>query len=237
MTCTCRFVAFFTVVVISSVLQLASATSFSTGEQLQSIVLPSNARVQWVSKQGIHNGHKLSIASYDSDWPIQLTLDFFKNSWAGSTNSNTPSFIVEEVGDWVFLSRLMHGFNTVIQLRKNSPEHSSGFLSVLAVSNRLNASELSAQTYGTRPLSLTHSEDELSSSTVVVLESPDSVSVFAERMLSELRRRDWSLTWRQVYGRSQVFLMSMNSRKLEMVITDGDSGNTVAVMNEVSFDD
>jgi len=102
-------------------------------EHLSSLPLPAKSQLKWVSQQSQVNGYSISIAEFYSPAPLSSTAEFYRKLWPKSNVQEGPGMIEVADSEWLYLSKLQNGFNTVIQLRRLNPAVSSGFISVMDV--------------------------------------------------------------------------------------------------------
>lgn len=196
--------------------------------------VPPGTQVGVVSEESIHNGASVSIASYQSTYSIDDTLAFYQNVWPDDEHSTLPARLESVVGNWLLISRLENGFNTVLQLDVTDTFRSTGFISVMAVNSSLPNTLNSQQHDGFKELSRTRSQDGAISSTVTVLQSNQSLRSFSDSVINQKIEEGWLLSSQRQHAGSYVVLMSRHKQRVELVFINDDQGAVLAVVNEVS---
>ncbi len=219
---------------------MMSHASGDNAQRVRAVPLPLGTQIEWIASEAIHNDAPVSIASYDSPLSLTDTVEFYKQAWPEDADSTQPGMIESRVGNWLLISRLRDGVNTVIQLGVQEPSRSRGYLSVMSVNHSTIATGVKPID-GMQTLSKTHSVDGARTSTLSVHQSMRSVEDLKSALVRARENDDWILTSTQPYKESQIVLMSRRlfrtSGRLEMVITRNVTGQTVAVVNEVFHED
>ena len=215
---------------------LLVATAGRASELLTNVPLPAGAVLAVVGIDVVHNGHRVSMATFDAPQSIETTVAFYQNVWQNPADAAVPGVLVSETPEWLLLSRFVDGYNTVVQLRRAQANRSSGFVSIMPLNNTQARSVVTLDKEMVL-LSDTKSNDEFSSSRLTVHSSALSVGAVTDRLIRNRKNNRWSLTSRQAHGQSHIVLMSAKARQLELIVSPSDSGGTLVVSNEVVFND
>lgn len=215
---------------------LLVATAGRASELLTDVPLPAGAVLEVVGIDVVHNGQRVSMATFDAPQSIETTVAFYQNVWQNPADAAVPGVLVSETPEWLLLSRFVDGYNTVVQLRSSQANRSSGFVSIMPLNNT-QASSVVTPDKEMVLLSDTESNDEYSSSRLTVHSSALSVGAVTDRLIRDRENDRWSLTSRQAHGLSHIVLMSAKARQLELIVSPLDSGETLVVSNEVVFND
>jgi len=219
-------------------------------EHLSRLPLPARSQLKWVSQQSQVNGNSISIAEFYSSASLSSTTDFYRALWPKSNVDEGPGMIEVADSEWLYLSKLQSGLNTVIQLRRLNPSVSSGFISVMDAkgceaqdcfggNQHQERSGLSPERQpfehnGSTILSQIESLDDGFSSSLLVLESAEHFQSFSRKWLSNRRNERWRLVLNERDRSGQIIVMQRNGSRLEMVASQSDAGGTVVVVNEVT---
>lgn len=208
----------------------------SSIERFKRVAIPSGTTLGLVSADSIQNGTSTSIATYRSTLSLNDTLAFYKDAWPNEPDSQLPGRLESIVGDWLLISRLRDGVNTVIQLKLSEKSRSHGFLSIKSVDSSHQPTRDMQRQSDYVELSRTLTADGPLSSTVLVLQSHQSMSLFIESMLRQRSEMGWNLSSQKQYEGSHILLMNKQLHRAELVFSPGDQGQTLAVINEVRYE-
>jgi hypothetical protein len=209
-------------------------------EQLANVPVPVNTVVRIVSDDMIHNGSRVSLATYTSSLSLEESIDYYRGVWSGDTDSRIPGLVETQAGEWLMISRLRDGYNTVIQLRLAEPHKSTGFVSIMAIPGRV-PNESSRNTVdntnpidGLQLLSSTQSSDGTRLSRLSVYSSSQSIESTTRLYVKHLLDQDWVVVSERVHAQSKVVLMNRKSQLVELVvIRETSRGGSVIVVNEI----
>jgi len=139
--------------------------------------------------------------------------------------------------NWVAISQLKNGVNTVIQFDMSAPPSESGFLSVIDLNHQV---ELHFDTHehpgDAELLSSTRTDQHGQDSTVEVIKTNMSIESVSDFYRSNYRGSGWKLVSDRPVREAQVLLFNKKNQKTEIVLTVGGVGHTVVVVNQVTYD-
>ncbi|MFK8078030.1 MAG: hypothetical protein AB8B84_15695 [Granulosicoccus sp.] len=229
------------VVLVLSMFSVKS--SFATGslvQLLRDIPLPHGASIEWVSNDVSHNGTGLVIARYDSPLSHQETVEFYRHIWPGDSDSSMPGFIETEIANWLLISRLSKGINTVIQLDSSNSGQSTGFISSVDINRPVTATTTTNTLSGLELLSHTSSNDNKSKSSLSVYKSGRSLETLTELMMGKFQSEGWQLVDLRPISESKIVSYRRGDwgklMRLDMVVSMSASGGSFAVVNEVNYE-
>jgi len=200
---------------------------------LSDIPVPPGGKVEIIGQDAIHNGTSVSMGTFSASQSIDSTVAFYERTWPDSPSSDLPGMIQSRTPEWLLLSHLEDGYNTVIQLSLATSHFSSGFVSVMPV-EQLSAGQPTAGIQDLQLLSDTRTDDHYSSSQLSVYSSVLPVSVLTDRLVRTRISEHWTVTSRREYGDSQIVLMSARTGQLELIVSRSDDVGSIVVVNEVS---
>jgi hypothetical protein len=212
----------------------SNALADSTAARLANVPVPSGTRVLSVGGNTIHNGSIVSMATYESSLSLSHTADFFRDLWQETARDGVPGFVETRAGDWLMLSRLHEGFNTVLQLDLAEPHRSKGFLSVMALDSTAPGTTPLQGLDGFEQLSTTRSFDGTRESVLSVYAAAESVDTLVRQLADYWQRRDWTLVSEESHAQSKVLLLNRQSALMEIVISSVSAVGSFIVINEVS---
>lgn len=231
------------------ILLMFATPVYSSAKQLADVPVPFNTQVQVVANNMTHNGNRLWLATYTSSLSLEESIDFYRSVWRDDPDSSIPGVVQTQSAEWLMISRLQDGYNTVIQLRLAEPHKSTGFMSIMAVSDMagtdLDTTEFTggglnstAALDNLKLLSSTQSTDSGRTSQLSVYASAQSIESTARQYVKHLRDQSWVLVSEQAHAQSKVVLLNRKSRHIELVISnDTTRGGSVIVVNEVQNHD
>lgn len=230
----------FAVLVFLMVSVKSSLATDNLVQLLRDIPLPQGASIEWVSNDVSHNGTELVIARYESPLSHQETIEFYRHVWPGDKNASMPAFIKTEIENWLLISRLSEGVNTVLQIDSSNSSQSTGFISSVDVNRPVTATTSTNTLPGIELLSHTSSNDEKSKSSVSVYQSGRSLETFSELMMSKFHEEGWRIVHLRPLSESKIVSFRKSDwgklKRLEMVVSKRASGGSLAVVNEVTYD-
>ncbi len=202
--------------------------------ELEDIPVPHGTQIQIISSNVVQNGRALSLATYESSLSVEETAEFYRTLWADKSDEKLPGMLETQTEQWLMLSRVRDGFNTVIQLRQSEPLRGSGFVSIMALASSGQIDDQALQIPGLQLLSSTASQDGPRSSVMSVYTSTEPVESASKQFSQFLYTENWQLQSVQIYEQNTVMLLNRQSSQIEVVINEGPAGGTLIVMNEVS---
>ena len=221
------------------VLLIASPVNASI-EQLANVPVPVNTDVRIVANDMIHNGNSVSLATYTSSLSLEESVGFYRSVWSGDSDSRIPGLVVTQAAEWLMISRLWNGYNTVIQLKLAEPYRSTGFMSIMAIPGLVPNESSRNDVDNTKPidglqfLSSAHSSDGTRLSRLSVYSSLQSVETTARLYAKHLLDQGWVVVSERVHAQSKVVLMNRKSQLVELVVSPETSrGGSVVVVNEI----
>ncbi len=221
----------FTVLCLSLiVVQRAEATALSD------VPIPPGAQIQLIGVDAIHNGRSVSMATFEASQSIESTIEFYNDAWPDPDTGDTPGMIQSRTPEWLLLSRLDGGYNTVVQLSLAQPHLSTGYVSIMPVGQKA-LNPLTSSIDGLELLSDTQTDDQFSSSRLSVYASSLSVNELTDDMIRRRISGRWLLTSRREFAGSQIATMSSSDKQLEMVVSRSEEGGSTLVINVVSLHD
>lgn len=204
---------------------------------ITNLPLPVGASIEWVSDSVFHNDTPLSIASYVSPLSHQETLKFYRKVWPDQFDPFIPGFIETSLGNWIFISRFRENINTVVQLDLASIEQSVGFVSVVDVSGQWKNTSRKNPIPGIQLISKTASEKEHSLEVIWVYQSNHTPSGMSDFLLREYQGKGWNHLSSRRYEDSHLIKLERrdwsNISRIELIVTRGENGNSLAVVSEV----
>ena len=212
------------------VIQRAEATALSD------VPIPPGAQVQLIGVDAIHNGRSVSMATFEASHSIETTIAFYNDAWPDPDTGDTPGMIQSRTPEWLLLSHLDGGYNTVVQLSLAQPHLSTGYVSIMPVAQKI-TSPLTSSIEGLELLSDTQTDDQFSTSRLSVYASSLSVNEISDDMIRARSSGQWLLTSRREFAGSQIATMSSSDKQLEMVVSRSEEGGSTVVINVVSLHD
>lgn len=224
-------------------LMVTVKSSLATGSLVQlvrDIPLPQGAAIEWVSNDVSHNGMELVIAHYDSPLSHQETIEFYRHVWPGDSNAPMPGFIEKEIENWLLISRLSKGVNTVLQLDLSNSGQSTGFISIVDINTPVTVSTQANTLSGVELLSHTSANDEKSKSSLSVYQSGRSLETLSELMMGKFQGEGWQVVDVRPLSESKVVSFRRSDwgklMRLDMVVSKSVSGGSLAVVNQLTYD-
>lgn len=212
------------------VIQRAEATALSD------VPIPPGAQVQLIGIDAIHNGRSVSMATFEASHSIDTTIAFYNDVWPDPDTGDTPGMIQSRTPEWLLLSHLEGGYNTVVQLSLAQAHLSTGYISVMPVAQKA-STPVASSIEGLELLSDTQTDDQFSTSRLSVYASPLSVDEVADDMIRRRISKRWILISRREFAGSQIATMSSSDKQLEMVVSRSEEGGSTVVINVVSMHD
>jgi len=219
---------------------LSAISATASAQQLADVPVPFNTDLQVVASELAHNGHRVSMATYTSSLSLEESTDFYRRVWSGDSEARIPGMIEMMAGEWLLMSRLSNGYNTVIQLRLAEPHRSSGFVSIMPIPGFTPNKPISSPVeYADAPdglqlLSTTQSNDGSRSSRLSVYSSLQSIQLTTRLYIKHLQDLGWTLVSEQSHAQNKVVLLNQQSGQLELVVSnDSYQGGSVIVVNEI----
>lgn len=205
---------------------------------INDLPLPPGARVALIHNDILHNGLPLMMATFDSEHPLEQTRSFYLRVWSEDQDTSVPGLIEVQTGQWLLISRLRGGVNTVLQLSLSNAHRSEGFVSVLPVDHLPLLSKPREATHDAslRSLSTTESTDLSGSSTVSVYRSDQRPDALMAAQIDRRLAGAWSLEYKQNHLQDIVAVMRRGTVSLEMVASVAEEGGSLLVVNEVSHE-
>ena len=199
------------------------------------VEIPTNASTAWVTRQLNQNGMLLSIKSFHSEESVDNVLSYFRQRW--HQKGVRPGYVEDTIGEWRLISRLREYESTVLQLKGNGSGGSSGFLSIAFLNKSNAAPELdipqpdNTKTYASSFISERGSE--VTTLTLISKLTAHQLSQFYRRKLS---RKGWTTVLDDVYQNSIVIILNNKKKKIELVIQELNSEDSVIFINHVKRD-
>lgn len=212
---------------------LPSSHAATTAERLAQIPVPFDAQVLSVGRNVQHNGQIMSLATFESDAAQRDTLAFYRQLWAQEADDGTPGMLESRAGQWLVISHLQEGYQSVLQLNAEETHRSKGFLSVMQLQDQAANGSAHEMLPGLERLSLTRSQDANRESQLSVFLSTEAVEPVARQLAELWTNRGWTLVSNEAYSRSRVLLLNRKTAQLEIVISHASGTGTLVVMNEV----
>lgn len=203
---------------------------------LSDVPIPPGTQVQLIGIDAIHNGRSVSMATFDASHSIDTTIAFYTDVWPDPDTGDTPGMIQSRTPEWLMLSHLDDGYNIVVQLSLAQPHLSTGFVSIMPVTQKA-SHPVTSSIEGLELLSDTQTDDQFSSSRLSVYASSLSVNEVADELIRRRISERWLVTSRREFSGSQIATMSSRDKQLEMVVSRSDEGGSTVVINVVSLHD
>lgn len=226
------------IVILLFVTHTAASASI---EHLADVPVPANTSLQVVADRMIHNGNRLSLASYTSSLPLEESVGFYRGIWLNANDGQLPGMIETQVGEWLLISRLRNGYNTVIQLKLSEAHKSIGFVSIMPVPGLIANEPFKSISLdvnaldGLELISSTQTEDGRRHSLLSVYSTSHSVDATTRQYIEHLIGQNWVVVSRQVHAQSNVVLLNRKTQKIELVVSgDATRGGAVLVVNEIN---
>jgi len=200
---------------------------------LSDVPVPPGGKIEIIGEDAVHNGTSISMGTFIASQSIDSTVAFYEQAWPDSPSSDMPGMIQTSTPEWLLLSHLSDGYNTVIQLSLATTHRSTGYVSVMPV-EQLSAAQPTVGIDDLQLLSDTRTKDEFSSSQLSVYASVLPVSLLTERLVRTRINGHWKVTSKREFGDSQIVLMSARTGQLELIVSRSDDVGSIAVINEVS---
>lgn len=217
------------------------STAHAAGSSLlDDVPVPPQATLEVISEEFQHNGQALLIARLVTSANYQTSLDFYRSAWESASDSEIPGYVEREYENWVAISRLRNGTNTVVQFDKSSlssdPASGAALISVMNLEQRVVASFNALSHPGDAELlSSTRTNDIGRDSTVEVIKTSMAMGSSREYYRSKMRRDGWNLVSDRSALDSMVMLFNRKSEKIEIVLNPSNDGSTLIVINQVIY--
>ena len=213
---------------------IATGTARADSAALDTVPVPDGAARVDLVLDIVRDGRSTSIARLETSASVTDTLAFYRDAWAPSDED--PGHIEDRAGDWSIVSRLTEEALLVVQLREDE-RGVEALVSAAALAPAGDAGrEPPVLPDGARLLSTTSThEGGRRASTAIVAASARSGEValfYRDRMV----RDGWTLARDAVADGASVLLFDRRGAHLEVVVSE-IPGGSVAVVNEVRFDD
>jgi len=223
---------------------LMSASPVFAG--LASLDLPPDTDLQWIGKDLQQNGHRMEVASIDSQLPVTEMVEFYQTVWEGNRSGDTPGSLTEKAGEWVIVSTLTGNSMMVVQLQPNGLGGSSGFLSRMELEQSPVKESQFPEPPVSRKLSSTQSTDFNTSpgfwssdnkqriALTSLYLSDRSVPTNFEFYRSEMNFRGWQLVFKTLNSSSAAMAFTRDADAVEVAITQfGEHEQSLVVINEL----
>lgn len=193
--------------------------------------LPESARIELVGANMVHNGSRVSIATYQGKLSSKQTLDFYRGAW--QREGEVPGYVEYQADGWNIIASLRDGINLALQVRDDSRGEASGLVSALVLEGAGSVEvEIPALPSGAEVLSSTVSQDGRREAHTWLLRStgrPGQITAFYRDTLS---RNGWQVVSDRSRAASSVLLMSSEKGTME-VTANPDIDGTFVVVNRV----
>lgn len=205
---------------------------------IREVPFPIGTRVALISSDMRHNGLPLAMAAVDSDHPLEQTLRFYRQLWPREEASSVPGMIQTQLGQWLIISRLRDGYNTVLQFSTLRSDRTQGFVSVLPVNGAQAMTGDSDASVATSlsALSTTESSDLTGKSALSVYRSELRPDALVSQQVASRLAGGWVLEFKQRYQTGIRVAMRRGAVSLDMVASLGDEGGTLLIINEVTHE-
>ncbi len=213
------------------------ASAANTSEHLLQVPAPFDARILSVGNELLHNGQRVSLATFESPSPLNETALFYRELWSQEPADDRPGMIEERAGGWLIIARLQDGFQTVLQLDEEFPARSKGLLSVMQMGSGVGTAPSSSLLPGMQRLSSTRSQDDGRASVLSVHRATEAVEPLARQLADLWQGKGWNLVSSELYQQSRVLLLNRKDARMEVVISDVPGQGTLVVVNEVDDHD
>ena len=101
---------------LSLLLTLIVFSNPSHSDFLDSLHIPNDFNMSWVSRTAIQNGHRLEVAHFHSGEEPASVLEHFRQIWLGRGSDGIPDFVEEEAGKWHIISTISEDKQLVVQV-------------------------------------------------------------------------------------------------------------------------
>ena len=225
-----RILIFFTF--ITSYL-LAATSLYASEEALDAIPIPPNSERRIAVINILQNGRRLSIANLTSDASLDEVLGFYKAQWSEPLGENLPGFIVDTAGDWTIISRPTEQWHQVVQLRETE-SGLAGRISVMELTEKVQKTPVLPMPGNASLFSTTSASDIGTSTTTYTVISKGGVRSMADFYQNHFESEGWANSRSQELGNSRIMLLRKRGARVEIVVSRGGDGTTVAIINQVA---
>lgn len=225
--------AIFTSATLYSQLAVSASANWAV-----SVPVPPQATLEIISENVEHNGMSMSVGRIVSTEPLETNLDFYRTTWSLNDSTETPGYVEQSFDNWIAISRLENGFNTVIQFDQNAEVSGSAIVSVMSIDQSSTIGFNSSSHPGNAELlSSTRTHDDGRDATVQVLRSGMSIDSVKQFYASHFRRHGWNLVSDRSVMDSHVLMFNKKLEKAEVYLGQDPGGSTLVVINQVVRDE
>jgi len=222
------------------ILMLQSQFGVASEAVLNAVPVPESATTETVAINIVQNGHQLSIASLNTEMPIDSVLQFYREQWKEPFSEDVPGFVENTAGDWSIISRPQEGWNQVVQIRPAGGGASSGVegrISVLELEPVSDALPEIAMPGNASLVSSTGADDFGHQSSTYVIHSDSGMNTVSRFYRNHFDNDGWSRVSDQNMNNAQVMLLQRSGERVELVVSRMPDGRgSLVVINKVVDD-
>lgn len=218
-----------------------NAFSASAARMLDELVTPEGVTLELVVGNMVVNGKSVAVATLESTTSVESIIQFYRERWTAQErwalpgNGDKPAFIESSVPGWKLISRLVNGYNVVVQLSSQDENSAKGLVSIARLENRVTAVEHGV--FGNLDmLSSNVSTDGVDVSSMRVYGSNSSASRTRDRYRALLLRKGWHLVADTSVADGLVTQLGRDNARLELTFIDSEDFASLVVVHEVTSD-
>lgn len=186
---------------------------------------PPNAAVEWVGQNVQVNGIKQSIRAFHTDESIEDVVRFYRKEWKRPVEKDKPGFMESiDAYPWYVISRIEDGYlmTVQVQVKKNDPDGSWGYLSMSVLPASSNKSPEFAKTIPKIPGSIVmnelKSDDPGKKATTVIITNTHSVRNNADFYRAHYLNQGWTMETDKRLGNQEAHSLVFKTRRNRVTI-------------------
>lgn len=204
------------------------------------IPLPDDTRVTTLGESMRVNGNEVFIRTFRSDESAQDFVDFYRDEW-GETGNSDPGYTVNNFKDpWTIISRIEDGYLLTVQVQSDGDDGSIGTLAVSRLPDgdrKVKLADGFPSMGGSDVLNEVASKDLGQSGRTMMLSNKHDLSTNVDFYRGRYGEDGWAVDMdRSLGGFMHILALRKARERLNLVLSKNNKGGTLIVATEVKHD-